>query len=73
MVKRDNKHFLSFSIQDNHPEELCVYNKSGVQIYKLKIFSRFVIDSNSNIIVNNKKSHLIEYYDLNKDLFKPVL
>jgi len=73
LVKRDNNYFLSFSIQDYHPVELYVYNESGVQINKLKIFSRFAKDLNSNIIVNNKKKNLIEYYDLNKDLFKTVL
>jgi len=72
VVKRDNKYFLFLKFEGNHPDELYVYSEFGVLLNKSVIFGEFVIDSNNNIIVNNKKNDLIEYYDSNGDLFKTV-
>jgi hypothetical protein len=72
VVKRDNKYLLFLKFEGNHPDELYVYSEFGVLLNKSVIFGEFVIDSNNNIIVNIKKNDLIEFYDLNGDLFKTV-
>ena len=49
-------------------DELWIFSEQGALLN-----GEFVIDSNNNIIVNNKKKDLIEYYDLNGNLSKTVL
>jgi len=71
-VKRDNKYILNYKSGDYQPDELLIFNELGVLIKKSVINGEFVIDSNNNIIINDKINNLIEYYDLNGTSTKTV-
>ena len=72
--KRDNKYILNYKYGEYYDTtyELLIFSESGALLKKKVILGEFVMDSNNNIIVNNKKNDLIEYYDINGDLLKTV-
>ena len=52
---------------------MLIFNELGVLLKEHKsVDGHFVLDSNNNIIVNNAKNDLINYYDCNGNLFKTV-
>jgi len=70
--KRDNKYILNYKSRKHSPHELCIFSEFGDLLKNKAIHGEFFIDSNNNIIVNNKKNDLIEYYGINGDLIKTV-